>query len=179
MNKYIPNLISIIRIVFSVLLIFTLNNPYVFILLYIIIGLTDVLDGYIARKYEIVSNLGARLDSIADLIFYIILTYIFITLYFHILTTNHKIILLAILLVRLINILLTKIKYCKVVFIHTVANKISGLLLFFLPIIIMIYKNSLFISIIFIFALIAALEELFMTVIFKNFNLNKKSIFLK
>ena len=179
MNKYIPNIISIIRIFFSALLIFTLDNPYIFILLYVIIGLSDVLDGFIARKYGIVSNLGARLDSTADLIFYLILTYIFIDLYFPILTVNHKIILLAILLVRLINILLTKIKYDKVVFIHTIANKISGLLLFILPIILMFYKNNVIVSIIFIFALIAALEELLITLVFEEYNLNRKSIFFK
>jgi CDP-diacylglycerol--glycerol-3-phosphate 3-phosphatidyltransferase len=179
LNKYIPNIISIIRIVFSVLLIFTLDNPYIFILLYLIIGLLDILDGFIARKYDIVSNLGARLDSIADLIFYLILTYIFISLYYPILTLNHKLILLAIILVRLINIGSTKIKYGKIVFIHTITNKISGLLLFLLPIILMIYRDNFIISVIFTFAFIAALEEFLMTVFFKGFDLNRKSIFLK
>ncbi|MDR1106799.1 MAG: CDP-alcohol phosphatidyltransferase family protein, partial [Treponema sp.] len=39
----------------------------------IIIGLTDVLDGYIARKYEKQTIIGSWLDSIADFVFYTLL----------------------------------------------------------------------------------------------------------
>jgi cardiolipin synthase (CMP-forming) len=66
--KNIPNLLTIARI---------LATPYLFrlvwthrytevIWLFIAIGLTDIADGFIARRYEASSRLGAYLDPIAD-----------------------------------------------------------------------------------------------------------------
>jgi phosphatidylglycerophosphate synthase len=64
-----PNILSILRIILSPILFFINNNLVLFSLL-IIIGLTDVLDGYIARKYKIQTAIGAWLDSISDFIYY-------------------------------------------------------------------------------------------------------------
>lgn len=64
----IPNILSFIRIcLISVILYFfqTRNYFYVFIVL-VISGLTDVLDGLIARKFSLVSTLGKIIDPIAD-----------------------------------------------------------------------------------------------------------------
>jgi len=44
-----------------------------FLILYVICGLSDVLDGIIARKTNTTSNFGAKLDTIADFIFVTIL----------------------------------------------------------------------------------------------------------
>lgn len=43
--------------------------------------MTDVLDGLIARKFGYVSELGAKLDSIADLVFYSIYVFLFLKLF--------------------------------------------------------------------------------------------------
>jgi phosphatidylglycerophosphate synthase len=40
-----------------------------FLTLFLIAGLTDAIDGYLARKWKVQSKLGARLDSIADYAF--------------------------------------------------------------------------------------------------------------
>ena len=44
-----------------------------FFCLYALTGLTDVLDGFIARKTKTAGDFGARLDSIADLLFYTVI----------------------------------------------------------------------------------------------------------
>ncbi|WP_160198773.1 CDP-alcohol phosphatidyltransferase family protein [Senegalia massiliensis] len=178
MKKYIPNILSILRIICSALLLF-ISDRIIFIFLYFIIGLTDILDGFIARKFNIESELGARLDSFADFVFYIILFFIFTRLYNQIMTVNYKMVLIGLLFVHLLNLLLTKLKYKKFVFVHTIANKTSGILVYFSPAIILFKQSNLIIWVIFLFIFIAALEELLITIISSEVNLNRKSVFCK
>jgi cardiolipin synthase len=66
--KHLPNLLTAARLALS---------PYLFLLmfqhrystiipLFIIIGITDVVDGFLARRFGVSSRLGAYLDPIAD-----------------------------------------------------------------------------------------------------------------
>ena len=67
--KNIPNYISISRIIMSIALLFLKTFSITFYIIYIYCGLSDMLDGFLARKYKITSELGAKIDSIADMIF--------------------------------------------------------------------------------------------------------------
>lgn len=64
----IPNILSLYRLVVFPWLMYLIwiESATYFSVLLIISLITDVLDGYIARKYHLQTALGARLDSIAD-----------------------------------------------------------------------------------------------------------------
>ena len=63
------NFITGIRILFSIGLLFTRIFSPTFYVFYIIAGISDVLDGIVARKFNLVSSLGEKLDTIADICF--------------------------------------------------------------------------------------------------------------
>lgn len=67
----LPNIITILRILLIPVYLFffysSLENNVLFAgIIFILAGISDVLDGYIARKYDLTSDLGALLDPVAD-----------------------------------------------------------------------------------------------------------------
>ena len=64
-----PNLITASRILFSVALLFFPVFSPAFYALYLTADITDMIDGSIARKTGKVSEFGARLDSVAEIVF--------------------------------------------------------------------------------------------------------------
>ena len=65
----VANFITGSRILFSVILLFTNAFSPTFYALYILAGISDVLDGIVARKLNIESRFGEKLDTIADICF--------------------------------------------------------------------------------------------------------------
>ena len=70
----IPNYITSIRLIFTIpLIIFLETNNILFVWIIILFGgITDYLDGYIARKFKLKTKIGAILDPLADKVFIII-----------------------------------------------------------------------------------------------------------
>ena len=69
MRKQIANIITSSRILCSICLLLSPVFSVAFYIMYLFCGITDMVDGTIARKTKSVSETGARLDTVADIVF--------------------------------------------------------------------------------------------------------------
>lgn len=125
------NIITFSRILLSAVLLFLSPTSVPFGLIYLLCGFSDMADGLTARKMHMESEVGARLDSIADILFFTV--------------SAVKIVPIIRLDIRLwvwiVIIAVMKIAGMILLFIrkhafeppHSVLNKLTGLLLFILP----------------------------------------------
>lgn len=68
MLKHIPNILTIIRfLIIPVIVFYIFTGNYILAFIFFTIsGLTDIADGFIARKFNLVSNFGKLMDPLAD-----------------------------------------------------------------------------------------------------------------
>lgn len=155
--KNIANYLSISRIIMSIILAISETFSFPFYIIYIYCGISDMLDGYIARKTKSTSKIGAGLDSVADIIFVIVaIIKILPALY---LSKGIIIWIVIIALIKVTNIICAYICYKKLVLPHTIANKITGFILFITPFIIVNTNPIIFQIIICSIATFAAVQE--------------------
>ena len=131
MEKHIANIITSCRIFGSILLLFFPTFSVEFYITYLFCGFSDMIDGAIARKTNSTGRFGSQLDTIADLIFVVIsiiklLPAIHIPKWLWIWG-------IVIASIKIGNIILGYISEKQFISLHTIMNKITGLLLFLLP----------------------------------------------
>ena len=155
--KTLPNIITIIRVFGALGLLFFGVESSVFWVIYLASGISDMFDGFLARKYHCESKIGALLDSLADIVF---VACCCIKLIPVLAFPNWLWIwALVIVLIKVINQISALVIYKKCVFPHTIANKVTGFLLF-MGIPVTYFVESLIpIVVIAIFATFAAMQE--------------------
>lgn len=155
--KISPNKLSFIRIIFSLLLFFTKPLSYLFFIIYLICSISDVLDGYVARKYNLVTDFGAKLDSIADMTMFLSLIIVLLPVLNF--TLEIYVLILIIVILKIASAIYCYIKFEKLSTIHSYLNKITGLLIILIPVLLIFAPSENLIAIICIIATIAAIEE--------------------
>ena len=131
MKKQAANFITLCRMFGSILLLFFPVFSFGFYSLYLFCGFTDMVDGTIARKTNAESAFGARLDTVADFVFVIVSLIKFLPA-----MDIPKWLwgwMAVIAVIRIGNMIFGWIFSRKVIALHTILNKLTGFLLFLLP----------------------------------------------
>ena len=131
MTKHIANTLTGCRIFGSILLLFFPAFSLGFYITYLLCGFSDMVDGTIARKTNSTSKFGSQLDTIADLIFVVVSL-------FKLLPALHIPQWLwiwggVIAVIKIGNLVWGYVVEKQFVSLHTIMNKVTGLLLFLLP----------------------------------------------
>ncbi len=126
--KHLPNILSLLRMVGAVALLLSDVSGVLFGVLYIVCGISDIADGWLARKLKCVTRTGALLDSLADICFVACLC----PLLLPILELPQWLWLWAGVIVafKVVNQLSAVWVHGRCCFPHTLANKWAGFLLF-------------------------------------------------
>ena len=126
--KHIPNILSALRIIGASCLLFCSPANVAFWVVYGLCGISDMLDGYLARKLHAESKAGAVLDSVADFCFVACCAIKLIPVLQ--IPTWLWIWAGVIVLIKLVNQVSALAVHKRFCFPHTLANKLTGLLLF-------------------------------------------------
>ena len=175
--KQLPNMISILRIPLSIAALVVPPFSVLFWIFYLSSGLTDMLDGFLARKLHLESGFGAKLDSIADFAFAVSMT-IFAVI-------NIRIPLwlwlcaLVIALLRCASYGVGFYKYHDFTALHTWSNKLTGVFLFFAPVFYRLCGLTFAGMLLCAVAFASACEELVITTKSKELYRDCKGIFVR
>lgn len=175
-RKNIANYITIIRIVCVFILLALPVFSNAFFILYFIAGVSDVLDGFLARKLKIQSEFGARLDSFADIS---LLAVCLIKTMPYLLSTVRPILWVAlgiILVIKVISIAGIIAKTGSFGLLHTFFAKFNGVLLFLALFLIPVSDINILGTVLIIFCGIGAIEEVIYVACFDKLNLDTKGL---
>ncbi len=176
-RQKIPNLLTLLRMALGVSLLFLPLLSDWFLFVYLLAGLSDVLDGFLARRWGVESLFGARLDSAADFLLCAVLLVRFIPAYdwprWAILWV------VGIALVRLASLLVSLLRFKKAAFLHTIANKMTGFLLLCFPFFLRYVGLNITTFFLCVLASLSALEELMLMFTMRTFQPDKPTIFSK
>ena len=151
------NFITIIRILCSLALLFCTPLSLPFYALYTAAGLSDIFDGLIARKTNTATKFGAKLDTLADIIFAAV---VLIKLLPILELPVWMIVWVGtIALIKLVNIMIGFIRRHTLTAVHSVINKVTGGLLFILPFTLTIIDIRYTAPLVCIVATVAAIME--------------------
>lgn len=127
----IPNALSFFRLFGSPLLLplSQTANPLWVVTWFVLLGLSDALDGALARRWNQTSDYGSKLDAVADLVFYPCSAIVLAVLFPAYLSPNLSYI--SVTLTTLAGaLLISRIRCGRIVMLHTHISRFSGVLLF-------------------------------------------------
>jgi len=155
--KHIANIITSCRIFGSILLLFFPSFSLDFYITYLLCGVSDMIDGTIARKTNSASKFGSQLDTIADFVFVVVsliklLPAIHIPGWLWIWSG-------VIAIIKITNIIWGYITKKQFISMHTIMNKVTGLLLFLLPLTIPFGEWNYIAAVVCFIATFSAIQE--------------------
>ena len=153
----LANGITLFRILCSLALVFCAPLSLPFYVLYTAAGASDILDGRIARKTNTATKFGAKLDTLADIVFAAV---VMIKLLPHLELPVWIIVWGGVIaLIKLVNIVIGCVRQHTLTAVHSIINKITGVLVFILPFTIPIINIQYTAPFVCIVATVAAILE--------------------
>lgn len=174
----IPNIITLFRLIGTIGLLFIKPFSAVFYVVYSLCGLSDVLDGLIARMTRKTTEFGAKLDSVADIIFYSVTLLRILPVLLEQLPDIIWYIVTGILVIRLLAYLVAAVKYHCFASLHTYLNKLTGAAVFTVPYFLMHAGDVIVCFVVCVIAGIASLEELLIHAMSKEYQPGRKTILM-
>jgi CDP-diacylglycerol--glycerol-3-phosphate 3-phosphatidyltransferase len=140
--KYVPNTLSVTRIFLVLtLLVLWFFLPYgfvmspLFLIIYTLAGITDMLDGPIARKFNVATPLGANLDGLADYAFIVVAIFLIVPVLMR--DGLHLgivvFIIAGIIALKSVGVVVGYMRYGQLMMMHTYASKSAAMIAFLLP----------------------------------------------
>lgn len=170
------NLITFLRIPLAISMLCMAPFSTAFWIIYFICGITDMLDGLVARTLRQESANGAKLDSIADFVFAVsVATFVIINIE---IPTWLWLCTLGIAILRFISYGIGFYKYHTFASLHTYANKITGAFIYMAPIIYCLCGLTVTGMALCVVAFYSSVEELAITIKSKVLNRDCKSILI-
>ena len=164
MTKHIANILTCCRILGSVLLLLFSAFSLGFFIIYLFCGLSDMLDGTIARKTNAVSSFGSKLDTVADFVFVAVCAIKLLPVIKNI-PAWLWIWIAVIAIIKFANIVFEFVYRKKLIDYHTILNKITGFLLLILPLTLQFIEPQYSFVVVCTIATIAAIGECYYTMI--------------
>ncbi|MCK9599212.1 MAG: CDP-alcohol phosphatidyltransferase family protein [Sphaerochaeta sp.] len=176
-TKNIPNILSLSRIGLSFSLFFVAQQPVFVFWIIVACGVTDALDGFLARRLHCESDLGARLDSLGDLLFFSALVFYVVRYQMDIIQTYMPGI-YAIFIIKSLTLVVCTIKNRTTYSLHTYGNKLTGILVVMAICLILLTGKGHFTAVLVAVGVLSALEELLIMSLYEHPDVNIRSIFL-
>ena len=173
----VPNCITVLRIAGTIGLLFTAPLSAIFFVVYTLCGFTDILDGWIARATHSTSELGARLDSIADILFYAVSIIKLLPTLWKLLPTWIWYVVGGILLLRIVSYVTVAVKFRRFSSVHTRLNKVNGAAVFLLPYFLTPSCAVTYCIIVCLVSAVAAVHELVLHIANREYHTNMNALF--
>ncbi len=179
--KLLPNFVSTIRILGAFTILFIEPLSLGFFIVYSVCGISDVLDGFLARIFQAQSKVGSALDSISDLVFYSVMAIVIFPTLFELLSIGNWIVIGIPVLFQIVGYILCAIKFKKFSSVHTYANKFLSFLVFAFPFtfigrIELLYNLYIYIGS--VFAIYAGIEIILIHSIAHRYDERNKMVYL-
>ncbi len=168
--------ITLIRILCTAVLIFIEPLCVGYYVMYSIAGISDIADGTVARATKTTSEFGAKLDSVADLLFYTVTLLKILPILISLLPKPIWYGVALALLLRLSAYITAAFKYRRFASQHTYMNKLTGLMVFLLPYVLQTSLGIIYSMATCAVGILGSLEELIMHITEKEYNTNKKTV---
>jgi len=172
--KYVPNMLSIFRLIMLIPLVLLEPLTLPFMVIYILAGLSDMIDGPIARRFNVASQFGAALDGGADLLFlFTVLFRVGPLIEF----SSWLWIWIGIAIAsKLLASVIGYIRHKEIIFFHTYLGKFFMFNLFLFPVYFVFFSTDAVLIVLLILVTLVIIEDIYINSTSKEVDLDHKGI---